>query len=241
MINRLIEFIKSNNLPQQDQKSPKYLKFVLPVVSLFIGLILTIFVIIPQIINYLKIQSQIQDTRGRIDSLIVKINLLSSIPLQNYQQELTTALEALPIEKDYIPATTIIQTLATNTRVQLTNVNFLEGSVEGYQIKIELLGPQTAIKDFLDKINTSPRIFKITALDLSPEKANSFTASVTILAPFATLPNEIGKVDAPVNSLTPEDQQLLAKLDQSFTGLTGPLTPATVTSGSFLPKSDPFE
>jgi len=222
-----------------DNKRPLILTFILPIRAFVLTIILSVFVIFPQVSDYLRINTQIGELQDQITALNTKAGVLETITESDYQNQLEIVLKALPAERDFVVAATQLQTLAQQSTLALSGLTFAEsGGADSYQIKVEVVGNYDAIKTFVHKVDAAPRVMKVGIIDISPERLPIYTGSITINAYFSPLTTQVGKIDQPVVSLSEKDLEYIQQLSQQFAIIPGVFT----TSGSRgSGKVDPFE
>lgn len=221
-----------------DQNNNFLPKVVLPIFSIIVAILLAVFVIGPQLIQYSKTQKQISELNDNISALESKAQTLGSIPVENYQAGFDVALKALPGERDFIISSAQLQLIAASANVSLDSISFSDlGTADHYQIKFEATGSLAAMVDLFSKIDKAPRLMKIAAVELSSDKANVYSTSVTVNTYILPLTKGVTPGEPPA-SLTQQDQAQLATLSQSLTSLS-----SVIQRGSNNPvgRVDPFQ
>lgn len=234
-----IDYLKSLQQNDGDNKKSLLRTFILPLSAVIITILLSVFVIIPQVMDYLRINDQIADLRSQISSLQTKAEVLEGVTESDYQDQLEVVLKALPTERDYVVAATQLQTIAQTSPLTMTGLTFGEsGGADSYQIKVDVVGTLAGVKNFIHRVDSAPRVMKVGVIDISPERPPLYTASITINAYFSPLATQVGKVDQPVASLTESDLEFIQKLSTEFATIPGVFTtPGTRSTG----RLDPFE
>ena len=233
-------------------KQPLYVKYqayVLPSLVVLISLNLVSLVIIPQVIQAINNQKEIIGQQQKLTALNTKIQSLSVLDTKVYTDNLNVALIALPKEKD-IPATmTQVLYLINSSSLQLTGISFSglgsnpdtplpKNTVPSFNIKLSLVGSLTNVKNFIQKVNDSPRLMKLSSLDLATAGVDKYQANLAVDAYFQALPNLTANIEKPLPTIQSADLEQLNKI-RSFAAA-GPIAPSSINTGP-KGKPDPFQ
>lgn len=216
----------------------------IPALCILITVGLIAFVVSPQIGEYNKARQSLADTQQKINVLQQKVATLNQVSVQEYRTRLSTVLRALPDEADYLVSVSQLQSIAVDTKVQIGGVNFSEAGADGYTIKVDVEGTVEAIRQFIERINSAPRIMKVSNIDIvfirTADTTNLYQASLTINSKLVGIPQQLGKADQPVPMLTSEDEQLISEISQLFRSIPSvSLTQPNTTENKG--KANPFQ
>jgi Tfp pilus assembly protein PilO len=223
----------------------KYKLLLFPLFIGFAGLLVIIFVIIPQVQDYFKGQEQINELAKRQSILEAKAKALESVNKDEVDSKLTVVLVALPIDKDYPGIIGLIQKLVADNGLTLTNLQIGSGAnanssgVLNYSLKVETSGPKDGFNKLVPILEKASRIVKIGSIEFTPlGLKGDLSANFTLEAYYGPIPSSVGAVDAPLPQLTAEDEKLLSTLAQSAS-----LGKGTFEGEPLLPrgKANPFE
>lgn len=221
---------------------------ILPAISVVICLLLLFLIIIPQLINFFNSNKLISQEKERFSLLNEKINQLGNINLPVFKENLDVALIALPAEKD-VPGSIsqILFLLGKNSlkldTISLSTVVSDANSVAGvasFNIKLAVSGDATALKNFISNLNKTPRLMKITGLEVSTRKDNSSVqADMNITAYYESLPTTISDLEKPVPQISSQENQILLNIRNATSAV--PVSSFEVFSQVPKGKQDPFQ
>lgn len=225
-MNKQLQLLKENPL------FVKYNNFLVPVFSFLVCLILIIFVIIPQIQEYLASQTEEQNLKAKILQLTQKKQILDSIDVELYKSNLEVALNILPSDKDIPGAIGDLLILLSANRLRLINVS-LSGDTtlnnsKALVIKIETAGDPQSINNFLTSTGDSIRLMRVGRIETSGGRDNTVSASFDIAAFYEPIPTVSSALDAKVNLPTEEDLELIKRVQAQLE--TGSDSEATTSS-----------
>lgn len=200
----------------------KYRLFPFSTIVLVFSIILTIFVIYPQIQKLISDQDKIRELNRKTSLLENKVQRLESLDEDDLKEKLAIALRTLPVEADFANALGMIQTLA-NT-YQFIIISFqtsLSSEKEGlkltnYSINLDLVGPKVLVQRFIDSINENFRLMRTIYIQtdvIGKENEASTVLSVDIF--YSQVPSTIGAVDAPIPEITDKDEEFISELVRS--------------------------
>ncbi len=221
----------------------KYKPFLLPIFVGVICIFLIVFLLIPQMINYFNIQKTINNNESRLRALNSKIEALKKVNLEDYKSKINTALGAVPSDKEIPSALGQILFLVNSSSLKLEAMNISSavvpvGSLNTFTIKIEVTGDLDGVKDLIEKVKVSPRIMKISSLELNQSPNTKLRAGLVFNIYFQQQAAGIGAVDKPVSLLTSKDEEILAVLNTY--ARTVPVTTDVEQAAGPRGKDDPF-
>ncbi|MDO8619040.1 MAG: hypothetical protein Q7R49_03815 [Candidatus Daviesbacteria bacterium] len=216
---------------------------IFPVLVALSSLILIILVIYPQISILTSNNASLNETVKKSAFLEVKAAELQSLDETQLQHDVKVTLNALPSDRDYLDTMTIIQNLLGESGFTLQSLQFIPGdsttnSRPSFTIRLEISGSRVSLNQFLTNVESTYRPMRVASLETSSQKqdSNLVSAVVAVNAFYAPLPSTLGSIDAPLPTLSDQDQQLVATLAKFV-----PQTNTIATSvSSPRGKSDPF-
>ncbi len=221
----------------------KYKIFIFPISVAIASLVLIVVVIYPQISTFLKNQSDFEDMSKRLQSLEVKAKDLEVLDVDDLNNGLAIAFASLPSDQDLATITGVIQRLATISGVSLASLQVNPGQVislngaNGFTVKAEISGSKAAVSRFINNIDQSSRLMKISTIEISHSRVGSdlTTALLSVHVFYSPSPKELGPIDSELPQLTSDDQRVIATLAKAKTtvGFTSPTLPKG--------KSNPFD
>lgn len=208
---------------------------------------LVIFVITPQLQDYLNTRRDIEGKLSRTNLINEKANKLQQVDLPLYRQKLNTALLALPQGVDLIPVLNLSQLLVVNNGLELQDISFsglnnpktATSDSKSYQVNLEVSGDTASLQKFLINIQKIPRILKIVSLEVTSTRQNErFRAGLGLEAFYSSLPSALtSSVEEDIKLLDEKEENLLSAFDSS----TFPLLAPSLEASSPRGKTNPFE
>jgi Tfp pilus assembly protein PilO len=195
----------------------KYKQFILPVFVGLICLLLIVFLLIPQIINYFAIQKTISANQSRLRKLNNKIASLEKIDLESYKGKINTALVAVPSDKEVPSAIGQLLFLINSSALKLEAMNISSavvpaGSLSSYTIKIEASGDLKAVRDLIERVRGAPRIMNVASIELNQSPNNQLRAGFVFNLYFQQNAAASVDIDKAVSLLSPKEEEILAAL-----------------------------
>lgn len=214
-----------------------YRKFAFPVTSLVVSIVAFFTVVIPQAIELSINQAALTDLQTQVDNLDAKVAALSNISTPEFESNLNTVTQALPVTKDYIDSTSYLQNAIDKSKVTLTGLSFSEvaptGDVESYKVKVDISGSLTSANQFLSLINRSPRTIRVSRIELNSDAGN-FDATVFVTAFYAPIQKQNLSLTQPVVALTDQELEQILQLSKNLKA-DAPKNPTEQVG-----RSDPF-
>lgn len=225
-MNKILESLKVNPL------FLKYKTLLVPIFSFLICIILILFVIIPQIQEYLRAESQEQSLRERILQLTQKKQVLESIDTGLYKSNLEIAMGVLPSDQDIPGAVGDLLVLLSSNRLKLVGISLSGGdySLHGSKaliIKIDTEGEPQSMKSFLNNMGDSIRIMRVGRIETTGDATGGIIAGFDVAAFYDPIPTVSNTLDAPVTLPTKEDLEFIKKIEGSREVNVDDLEPAT--------------
>lgn len=241
----IIDQIKKSIVTSEFLNSPffiKYKAFLVPLIVLIIAVVITLLVIVPQTIQLLDTFKTLGELRDKSLFYKKKEAELKSVNIDQYKKDLDTALIALPVNKDVPGIIGQLLVALSSSGMSLEGVSLSSSpaeneKVEELGIKLETGGSETSLENFLDRIKLSPRIIKLSAIQVSKTSLDKLTASVTLVTFYQLLPKDIGSIDAELPKIAKAETQVLTDIATKAQSLrqTSPEETRSTTG-----KLDPF-
>ncbi len=223
----------------------KYKAYIWPVVTGIASIIIIALVLIPQILAYLKVQTQISEIQDRSYSLEAKAQGLEQIDATGVKKNLQTAFTVLPTQQEIPQAMAVLQELVAKSGLTLKNSAYapaVKGAKNNYILTLTVGGDMASIRKFLIQLQDAPRVFQVESIDVQFIKgSNDIEASIPVSVYFESAPKQISKVDSPIPKLNEGEEQLLNQLNQF---ISSPISSSSAQfDTSFVPlgKTNPFE
>ena len=184
---------------------------------LIISLLVAGLVTIPQFLKLFETFKSIDQLNQKKASLQSKKETLLAIDLETYRKYLDTALMALPVDKN-IPGVTGELLIALGASgMRLDGINFSSGQessdkVSEYTLKFEVSGEKSNLGNLLERVKLSPRIIKMTTIEVGRGKESLIHASINFVTLHQNLPSSIGDIEEKVPELSLKDKETLADI-----------------------------
>ncbi len=214
-------------------------KYYLPTVysTIIVACILLImFVIYPEIQNFLNIDAQVTQLKTQISTLQNNINNISGLNDSDLQTNFNLVNNAVPVDKDFSGAIQDISSVAIQSNVILNDFTVKVGdyasksntpgssSTQDFTLDIDIDGSPSGIVNFLTKIKNSLPLMSVESISISQAQA-------TIALQVYYVPYQQHTVDLTTYnlSLNPTDQSTLNQLASWNTSNLSPLVNTTTT------------
>lgn len=208
---------------------------------------MTFFIIYPQTMEYLSLNQTISSNQSQIQLLTQKLDNLKKISLAEYKRSYTTLLQALPKERDLLPAIATIQNVVIENNLQILTVGFSSGSTsqantDSFIINLELSGRLNDIKNFASQINQSPRLMKLNSIDISTDrKTGNYHSAIAIQVLYNPSPDASTEIDTPIDPLSQQDLNLINDLSTSLPAISSePTSDSPSVNFEGVNRDDPF-
>lgn len=216
---------------------------IFPAAVALASLFLIIVVIYPQTAQLLSNQKKIEEINKKTKSLETKITALESVNGDDLSRKVEFVLSSFPDNKDFGNILYILQLLTAKSGFIINAITFNNsssklGNLDIYSVKLEIKGPKVMISSLLNNLESSPRLVRISGIEISSNQASSATdLSLTVDAIYSALSKDPGGSDTPLAVLSQTDEDLLAKLEKLYA------TIPEITNQPSGPrgKANPFE
>lgn len=220
----------------------KYKIFIVPLFVLALAVLISVLVTVPQFLKLFETFKTIDELNQKKAFYQQKKMELDNINQEKFRQDLDTALIALPVEKDIPGVMGELLVALGGSGMNLEGITFSSSPVESeqiqeYAITIDASGDETSLRNFLERVTVSPRLIKLTVIEVSKNTGNSISTSITFVTFYQLLPKSIGSVDDKLPKITEVDTQVLADIAQKVKAFPKISSQA---SGSAVGKLDPF-
>lgn len=228
--------------------SPVYLRykqFIVPGIVLVIAILISMLVTIPQFLRLFETFKNISDLNQQKEFLQNKVAALQTLDQVQYQKDLDIALMALPVDKNIPGVTGEILVALSGSGMSMDGLTFANApleseKVEEFTLRLEVTGTQESLSNFLERVKLTPRLIRMTSVDVGKTKSGLVSASVGFVTLYQQLPKKIGAVEEPVPQITAADTQVLADI-KSKAGSISSESPADLGgSGGSVGKLNPF-
>lgn len=236
-------------------KSEFYLKYrfiIWPVLVLIITIVILTVVIIPQLLTYLKVRDQINQTQSQSQILEAKAAALANIDSLLAQKDLKVVFTILPVDQDVPKTMMILQDMIATSGLELKSTTFGSSGVvdlskqtsekSSFRLNITVAGQIQLLRDFLIKLQNSSRLFQVDSIGVQFQKNQGvIEAEIPLSVYYQPSLGEIGKLDQPLPKLSDQNKELLAKLYQTIDQMNLSFDNIEATSSIPLGKANPFE
>lgn len=194
----------------------QYRLYIFPAIVALSSLFLIIFAIYPQTAKLIENQKAAGDLINKSKFLTTKVAALESYNEEDLSSKVGVALNAFPVYKDYERILGLLQGLATESgftisSIALGNTAGQAGNSNSFGIKLEIKGPKALFQNLLTNLENSPRIMRISNIDITATQASgAVDASLVLEVLYSPMPQNFGSIDSPLPELTQKEEELLA-------------------------------
>lgn len=226
----------------------RYRAIIWPIVTGLASLVILVGVIIPQLLTYLDVKSKIGDLQTRVSNLEAKASELQTLDEGQITQQFNSAFTVYPADQEVPSALVILQNLAEQSGLQLASTTYSSGQKtngrNNYILTLTLDGSITAIRTFLNKLQSAPRVFGVDAISARFNKTDG--SSLEVELPIIVYYEPSSKVswttEDPLPKLSPQEEKLVNQIiDQVNSKTTQQLDPEASYSAVPIGKLNPFE
>lgn len=223
-----------------------YYKYRIYIIPGFVGivcLIISAFIIVPQIIELFKEREKIGVLTNRISLLNNKAKELEGIDEVKLQQELVIALTVLPTAQDVPQAMAALQDIIARSNLSLESTSYSASSKEAgqnsFSLTISVVGSLASTRNFLNDLSEGSRIFKVESISLNILPQSSLVSvDIPLTVYYQAAPSTILTADQPVAKIDAKGEALIANLSKFASQ-----TSVAVSTSAAVPvgKLDPFQ
>lgn len=223
--------------------------YIFPSIVALASLILIIFVIYPQIIKLINSQSLEGEIFNKSQFMEAKAQNLESYDPAELNRQVNFAVAAYPTDRDFVSALALLQNLTFSAGFSITSMSLENASSRGqnvqsqsYNIKINVVGPLPLIPNLFSKIENSPRLMRISSVELTSGKdPQGVTVSLAVDVLYSSATGGLGSIDSPLPQLSQKDEDVIAKLAKMGSQVNSPQTNAQPVQLGPRGKANPFE
>lgn len=221
---------------------------IFPVAVALASLFLIIFIIYPQGVKLIDNQNVLKDLNVKSEFLETKVVALERYKGEDLSRKLGIILDTLPADKDFGNVLGLLQQLTerfgfiTNS-ISFNNSTNKVGNVSQFGVKLNTKGSKVMFQTLLDNLEGSPRLIRISSIELSSKQdPQVFDSSLILEALYAGLPKDFGGIDSPLPELNQKDEEIILKLEE-LKRIELASSISSTSSGVESPrgKSNPFE
>lgn len=209
-----------------------YRFYIFPVIVALSSLILIIFVIYPQTIKLLTNQKIGGEIAKKSVILETKAQTLENYDSGDLSAKVNSALSFYPSEKDLASIIGLLQDITAKSGFSITSLSLGGGlenkGLQSYGVKLDAVGPQKLMQNFLSNLEGSLRLIRISSLETSSAINQTIQASISLDVLYSSQTGDLGSIDSPVPQLSKEEEEVLARLAKVSPTTT---TTTTVTTG----------
>ncbi len=218
----------------------KVFTYGVPAGAIVISLFILVFLVWPKLTEALAIRSSNTELTARISALSAKISILSSMDQSLLSSQLGLSEAILPSDKFVFAFVRQIESLSARNGVILNKVDVVPGLLSSsggdvvavgavpsgtvltneaapkIQIRISLLADYNSFINFLSSLYASARVVGIKDLSVTSSANSSggsstLSISMVVDAYYKNLPSKLGSLESPVESLKPEEVEILSR------------------------------
>jgi len=227
---------------------------------LFPGLILVLVILVslfwlrPKLATIIKAKRELAANKKTLAALTQKVTTLEGLSQPELSDKVDLVLKILPSEKDVPGNLFVLKKLALNNELMVSELSIPEvgeiasSSAEtqktskdeilpSLEVKLTLLGSREKIISFLQQVETTAPLMRVSGLAISQKEEGLDEAMIDIRTYFLLFPKTIGELEQPIVSVTSQEEKIFGNL-ASFKLFEA----SEVSSSSALPtgKSDLF-
>lgn len=221
----------------------RYRLYIFPSVVALSSLFLIIFAIYPQTVKLLENQKVAGVLTDKSKFLATKVSALEGYDENDLSRKVSATLNAFPADKDYGNTLGILQGLLVQSgfvisSISISNASGKSGNVNSFEVRMETKGPRRLLQDLLVNLESSPRIMKVSSIDISSvQSSQTIDAALVIEVLYSPQPQNLGSVDSPLPLLSQKEEELLTILLREADTINQPSLQQYVQRG----KANPFE
>lgn len=225
----------------------KYRLLLWPVISGLASIAILVLVIIPQILGYLSVRTEIQNTQERSGKLEAKAQSLENIDDVETQKNLQAVFSVLPTDREVPQAISTLQSLISRAGLSLKSTSYnasLKGtSKESFQLSVTVVGQIGALRNFLISLENTNRIFQVEAINVQFQSSGlAIEADIPVTVFYGKDKNKLVSLESEVPRLNEKEGELLSRLSTLVaSNPSGSAGPESSSSSVPVGKSNPFE
>ena len=203
---------------------PQYHQFIIPGAVMVIAILISVLVTVPQFLRLFETYKSINELSDKKAFFQTKLSTLQALDQVTYQKDLDTALLALPVDKNIPGVAGELLYALSGSGMSLEGITFSNSpaesdKVEEFTLKMDVSGSEEGLNNFLERVRLTPRLIKLTSIEIGKSKNGNLTASIGLVTLYQQLPKNIGAVEEPIPTITQPDTQVLADIESKAQSL----------------------
>jgi Tfp pilus assembly protein PilO len=221
-----------------------------PLGAIAVSIIILLFIVWPKMTQALQMRAANEELASRVEALVAKVQLLSSLDKVQLDSQLGSSEQLLPSDKSVFTFVRQVEAAAGQNGVLLNKVDVAPGSLSGgdpqsapaagnisdpapkVQVKVALTSDYRSFINFLTSIYSIARVVGIRDLTIatttSAGGSSALRSSLVIDAYWKSLPTQLGSVESPIELLSTREEDVLKRAKAAEVSQTAP--PAVVPS-----------
>lgn len=200
----------------------QYKLLVWPICTTLASAVILVFVIIPQLLSYLNVRTQIGQLQMRVDSLDVKAQELQQLDGNKITQQFNSAFTVFPTDPQIPSALVVLQGLADNSGVKITSTTYATGQhgssgQNSFVLDLTVDGSITQMRSFLTSLQSTTRIFQVTSISAHFTKNYMLEADIPIAVFYQPSSSVTWSVEQEMPTFSTKDEQFLSQVIQQVT------------------------
>lgn len=203
------QFVKANKL------------VIVPILVGISSIIIIVFIIIPQVLSYFNIKTEINQGQSKLTILEAKAKELNNLDQSETDNGLKVVSTVLPSDADIAGVIAELQDLASKSNLELSHVGYINSQSatekkNNFQIEVKLIGPLVNLRTFLLSLQNYPRIIQVENIVVQ-QTSKSVESTVPLTVYYASeKPSIVSSVDKPIVPLSEDQKKILSQLDLSI-------------------------
>lgn len=217
--------------------------YIFPAIIALSSLFLIIFAIYPQTVRLIDNQKSADEFLNKSKFLETKVSALENYNEEDLAQKTGLALATFPADKNFGDTLDLLQRIIAKSGFSIVSITLGNtagklGNIDSYDVKLDLQGSKALFPILLSNLDNSPRLIKISSIDISNQASQVSGISLVVGVLYAGVPKNFGTSDSPLPQITQKDDELFARL----AGGSGPV-PLTSVQQQITPrgKLNPFD
>lgn len=198
----------------------KYQPVIGPVIVLLVLLVLSL-----TLGNFLwgrlsTVRQELQAEKKRNAALSAKLDILEGLNQGQLESLLSSATAAIPSSDSTLFALSSIRQKAQDRAVSLANLRVIvreetskKREAKSVEMRFDIQGGLVPTITFLNDLRNTAPLTKVSKIRLSVS-GGSVLANVSLLSFWGPLPEKLGKVEDPIETLTGAEEELLTRLSE---------------------------
>lgn len=191
---------------------------LLAIVSVLGSILIIVAAIVPGVQRVLTVRQQDEELKQTAATLTSKVAVLQGTNETNLENQLKTALAALPIVAPYQQTLALLFSLLPAYNLGIIDLKFLSAQGDGAAVDVILTtsGDYDSLKTFVSKLNTSIPLVTTHGVKLTRKvESDEYTAEIALRVQQAPAPKTIGKVSDPLPPISADFEKTLTALQSS--------------------------